>query len=82
MLGPSEINGLPIHPLIVHVPVVLVPLSLIGVAAALVRPAWKRWMLPLVTVALGASVVAIQLAVGSGRALEHLPVFRDSLTPV
>lgn len=69
MLGPSELNGLPLHPLIVHVPVVLVPLSLIGVVAALIRPAWKRWLLPLVTGALGASVIAIQLAVGSGREL-------------
>ena len=70
MLGPSELNGLPIHPLIVHIPVVMVPLSLVGIVAVLIRPAWKRWMLPLVTVALGASVVAIQLAVGSGRELE------------
>ena len=70
MLGPSEVNGLPIHPLIVHIPVVMVPLSLVGIVAVLIRPAWRHWMIPLVTIVLGASVVAIQLAVGSGRELQ------------
>ena len=32
--------GLPAHPLIVHVPVVLIPLSIIGALACVSRPAW------------------------------------------
>ncbi|QXC59379.1 cupredoxin family copper-binding protein [Aquihabitans sp. G128] len=70
MIGPSELNGLPIHPLIVHVPVVFVPVALLGAIAALARPRWRSWLLPLVAGATGASVIAVQLAIGSGRELE------------
>jgi len=70
MIGPSELNGSPIHPLIVHIPVVFIPLAFIGAVAALARPRWRSWLLPLVAIFSGLSLVAIQLAVGSGRELE------------
>jgi hypothetical protein len=33
-------DGLPAHPLIIHVPVVLIPLSILGALACVVRPTW------------------------------------------
>jgi hypothetical protein len=33
-------GGLPAHPLIIHVPVVLIPLSILGALACVFRPAW------------------------------------------
>jgi hypothetical protein len=64
-----EINGLPLHPLVVHAVVVLVPTTaLVGLAYALV-PRWRwllRWpLLAVSVVAAGASV----LAASSGQSL-------------
>ncbi|GAA4243047.1 DUF2231 domain-containing protein [Dactylosporangium darangshiense] len=36
----DKINGLPVHPLVVHAAVALLPLAAIGVIAIAVRPAW------------------------------------------
>ena len=36
------INGLPVHPLVVHAVVVLLPLAALGTIALAVRPAWRR----------------------------------------
>jgi plastocyanin len=67
---PNELSGLPTHPLIVHLPVVLVPLALLGALVALLRPRWRTWLLPLVAGATGVAAVAVQLAIGTGRHLE------------
>ena len=34
--------GLPAHPLLVHIPIVLLPLAAIGVIAMLIKPTWHR----------------------------------------
>lgn len=64
-----EFNGLPLHPLIVHVAVVFVPLAaLAGIAYAV--PGWRallRW--PMLVAALIAAG-AVQLSVMSGHDLE------------
>jgi hypothetical protein len=65
-----ELNGLPLHPLVVHAVVVLGPLTaLCGLAYAAV-PRW-RWLLrwPLVAAAVGLAVAAY-VAVLSGHAME------------
>ena len=63
--------GLPAHPLLVHVPVVLIPLVAIGAVAIVAVPTWRP-VLGWVLVALaGASLVGVQLAMGSGEALEE-----------
>jgi hypothetical protein len=64
-----EINGLPLHPLVVHAVVVLAPLAaLTGLAYAFV-PRW-RWLLrwPFVALAVGTAVAAI-VATAAGEAL-------------
>lgn len=37
----DTISGLPAHPLLVHVPIVLVPLCAVAVIAMAIRPAWR-----------------------------------------
>lgn len=54
--------GLPAHPLLVHIPVVLIPLLTIGVIAIAVRPDWRekhlRWMAVLGLLVMVATVAA------------------------
>jgi hypothetical protein len=68
---PDSILGLPVHPLIVHAVVVLVPLAAVLVAAAAVSPRFRAWSLyatPLVSlVALG----LVPLATDSGEGLQR-----------
>jgi hypothetical protein len=35
-------NGLPLHPLVVHAVVVLLPLSVVGAIVVALRPAWRQ----------------------------------------
>jgi uncharacterized membrane protein len=65
-----EFNGLPLHPLIVHVVVVFAPLAGIGGIAYALVPSW-RWRLrwPLVACAVIAAIAGI-VAVQSGQDLE------------
>jgi hypothetical protein len=65
------INGLPVHPLVVHAVVVLLPLATLGVIAIAVRPAWRR---PYGLLVVGCTAVATALlpvATSSGEALEE-----------
>jgi len=68
----ESISGIPLHPLIVHIPVMMVPLAFIGAVLALVRPSWRSWSLPLVAVFSGISLVGVQLAMQSGEGLEEI----------
>ena len=66
-----EINGLPLHPLIIHVVVVFAPLAAIaGIAYALV-PRWRWWLRwPFVACAVIAAAAGV-VAAYSGYSLEH-----------
>jgi hypothetical protein len=66
-----EFNGLPLHPLIVHVVVVVAPLAALTGIAYAGRPGW-RWLLrwPLVAMAVVAAVAGV-IAVQSGHSLEN-----------
>jgi plastocyanin/uncharacterized membrane protein len=62
-------DGLPLHPLIVHAPVALIPLVAIGMVVLLVRPSLRATLAPIVAVlAIGAAVTSIG-AVWSGEQL-------------
>ena len=65
-------NGLPLHPLIVHVVVVFAPMAALGGIVYAVKPAWRWWLRwPFVAsavIAAGAGVVAVR----SGYSLEHM----------
>jgi uncharacterized membrane protein len=65
-------DGLPAHPLIIHVPVVLIPLSILGSLACVWRPAWfGRYGILLCSMAIVA-MSSIFLAMQAGSALRGL----------
>jgi predicted membrane protein DUF2231 len=64
-------NGLPLHPLVVHGIVVLLPLAIVGTIAIAVRPAWRTRYGYLVVGAALAATVMIPVATSSGEALEE-----------
>jgi hypothetical protein len=65
-----EFNGLPIHPLIVHVVVVFAPLTAVAGILYAVVPRWRWWLRwPLVVTSLIAAVAGV-IAVRSGLQLE------------
>jgi uncharacterized membrane protein len=69
MLALDSLFGLPAHPLLVHIPVVLIPLGAVGALLMLssrLRPTIGWWVCGIVVVA----GVATQLAISSGQALE------------
>jgi uncharacterized membrane protein len=64
------INGLPVHPLVVHAVVVLLPLGILGTLVIAVRPAWRKahgWLVLGIT---AAATVLIPVATSSGEDLE------------
>lgn len=65
----DTIAGLPIHPLTVHVVVVLIPLAALGVIALNVVPRWRRGYDLLATAALVIGGVATFVAKESGEEL-------------
>jgi hypothetical protein len=65
-------GGLPAHPLLIHVPVVLIPLSILGALACLYRPAWfGRYGILLCSMAIVA-MSSIFLAMQAGGALRGM----------
>lgn len=64
------INGLPVHPLVVHGIVVLLPLAVLGTIAISVRPAWRTRYGQLVVACAAVSTVLIPVATSSGEELE------------
>jgi uncharacterized membrane protein len=65
------INGLPVHALVVHAVVVLLPLACIGTIAIALRPAWRERYGVLVVACAAVSVALIPVATSSGEALER-----------
>jgi uncharacterized membrane protein len=68
---PNTLFGLPAHPLIVHAPVVLVPLAAIGALLALVWPRSRSWSLPVTAALALGGLVGVQLAMWSGENLQE-----------
>ena len=67
----DTINGLPLHPLVVHAVVVLLPLAILGTIAIVVRPQWRRPYGVLVLVVTALATALIPVATSSGEALER-----------
>jgi len=64
------VNGLPIHPLVVHAVVVLLPLAVLGTIAIAVRPAWRTRYGVLVVACAAVATALVPVATSSGEALE------------
>lgn len=65
------IAGLPVHPLIVHATVVLVPTAALAVALAAVWPRFRRWAFALPLLLALAALVLTPLSERSGESLEE-----------
>ena len=65
------INGRPIHPLVVHAVVVLLPIACLGTIAIVLRPAWRGRYGVLVVACAAAATVLMPVATSSGEALEE-----------
>ncbi|OIJ27703.1 DUF2231 domain-containing protein [Nocardioides luteus] len=64
------VNGLPVHPLVVHAVVVLLPLSIIGTIAIAVRPGWRVRYGNLVVATSLVATILVPVASSSGEALQ------------
>ena len=66
-----ELNGLPLHPLIVHVVVVFAPLAAAGGILYAVVPRWRWWLRWPFLACTAIAVVSVIIAVQSGHDLEN-----------
>ena len=64
-------NGLPLHPLVVHGVVVLLPLAVLGTIAIAVRPRWRHRFGLLVLGVAAVGTLFIPIATSSGESFEE-----------
>jgi hypothetical protein len=67
----DTVLGLPVHALVNHVVVVIVPLAALGLIAVAVHPPWRRPYLPLVALLATAGLVMVPITTMSGQKLEE-----------
>jgi hypothetical protein len=67
----DTLGGIASHPLLVHIPVVLIPVAAIGVIAIAIRPSWMRHYGPLVAGVAFVGFLGSVLAASTGEALEE-----------
>lgn len=65
------VNGIPLHPLVVHAVVVLLPLTILGTLAIAAKPAWRTRYGHLVVAVGVLSLIFIPIATSSGEALQR-----------
>ncbi|WP_380161847.1 DUF2231 domain-containing protein [Kineococcus sp. R86509] len=67
----DTINGLPVHPLVVHAVVVLLPLAVLGTILVAVLPRWRARYGGLNALVAVIATALCPIATSSGEALEH-----------
>ena len=68
---PSTVLGLPVHPLVVHAVVILVPLAALLLLASALSPRLRRWARVLTPVTAVVALLFVPLATSSGENLEE-----------
>lgn len=66
----DTLNGVPIHPLVVHGVVVLLPLAALGTVAIALRPAWRRTYGNLVVGITATATALVFVAIQAGQEFE------------
>lgn len=67
---PQTVFGLPVHPLIVHATVVLVPLAALTLLLSAVWPRYRRWAGPLTPATALVALALVPMTTSSGENLE------------
>ena len=67
----DTIFGLPLHPLIVHATVVVVPTVALMIALAAIYPRFRAWVGPVPALGALLACVLVPLSTGSGEELQH-----------
>lgn len=62
--------GLPAHPLLVHIPIVLLPLAAVGVVLMVIKPLWNQRLRWIVLALAAAGTFGAVLAASAGESLE------------
>jgi hypothetical protein len=71
---PNELHGLPLHPLIVHATVVIIPLAALTVLLAALWPRFTAWAGPLPVGVSLVGLILVPLSTSTGETLErHVP---------
>jgi uncharacterized membrane protein len=65
------VNGIPLHPLVVHAVVVLLPLAIVGTVALAVHRPWRATYGPLVVGVAAVATILMPVATSSGESLER-----------
>ncbi len=68
---PNDFYGLPLHPLIVHATVVMVPLAALAVLLAALWPRFRAWGGPLPAVLSVIGLILVPLSTSTGETLER-----------
>lgn len=68
---PSSVFGLPLHPLVVHATVIVVPTAAIVVLLAAVWPRFRRWAGYLPIALAAAAVILVPISTSSGESLQE-----------
>jgi len=63
----DQLNGLPVHVLVIHAVVILVPTAAVGMVAITARARWRRPYGPLVALVATGALVATPVATNSGQ---------------
>lgn len=78
-----EISGLPLHPLVVHATVVLVPVAALAAAALVLAPRWRWWLRwPALLATVGAFGAVVAARVTGAALLEDRPFLAEGQTRV
>jgi hypothetical protein len=71
-------SGLPAHPLFVHIPVMLIPIAVIGAVAFVIKPQWwTRYGIALSVIAI-AAMAGVFITMGAGSALRNALNLHDN----
>lgn len=68
---PNDFNGLPLHPLIVHATVVIIPLAALTVILSALWPRFRSWAGPLPLALSLTGLILVPLSTSSGETLER-----------
>lgn len=68
---PNDFNGLPLHPLVVHATVVIIPLAALTVILFALWPRFRSWAGPLPMVLSLVGLILVPLSTSTGETLER-----------